>query len=107
MCWVFEVNVIPKKDTKHMYTTSRLHKQGLDRKPIALGSLLRQERYDYATAYKGSCSLAFNTYFIYYTNNFIIFWQSNSKLATRLKNARISPKQSNFHGNQKPLMSCK
>lgn len=58
MRWVFEVNVIPKKDIKHMYTTSRLHKQGLDRKPIALGSLLRQERYDYATAYRRSCSLA-------------------------------------------------
>ena len=55
---VFEVNVIPKKDTKHMYTTSRLHKHGLDRKPIALGSLLRQERYDYATAYRRSYSLA-------------------------------------------------
>lgn len=52
-------------------------------------------------------TLAFNTYFIYYTNNFIIFWQPNSKLATSLKNAGISPKQTNFHGNQKPLMSCK
>ena len=39
---VSEVNVIPKKDIKHMYTTSRLHKQGLDRKPIALGTEARK-----------------------------------------------------------------
>jgi arsenate reductase-like glutaredoxin family protein len=39
---VFEVNVILKKDIKHMYTTSRLNKQGLDRKPIALGTEARK-----------------------------------------------------------------
>jgi hypothetical protein len=66
-----------------------------------------KEAVHWLSTFGSAQTLAFNTYFIYYTNNFIIFWQPNSKLATRLKYAGISPKQSNFHGNQKPLMSCK